>query len=228
MCQWLVSIATLPGGSCKFILLTVLLHDGITDLHLWILISRNQSKLMLWWDFKVILMRPRLSWYVAEDHALWYGYSSLGFYFLFIHSILICCSVITCSSLVNTCSVLKMPTAYIAQTAWGAFGAWSRINWSIFYWVKLMVFRMISGILKPLYVECFTNMSKWFCFFCRVWILVNTCVSFVAQEMIQIWCICADVDARPMHSPLVCALDKHQHQRLCTGLIISPVLSPII
>ena len=37
----------------------------------------------------------------------------------------------------------------------------------------------------------------------------KTCQSLVAQEMIQICCTCADVDAHPMHSPVVRALDEH-------------------
>ena len=35
--------------------------------------------------------------------------------------------------------------------------------------------------------------------------------------MIQIRYTCTDVDAFPMHPPSVRALDKHQHQRTCTG-----------
>ena len=36
--------------------------------------------------------------------------------------------------------------------------------------------------------------------------------------MIQIQCTCADVDADPMHSPLVCALDEYQHQMRAVDL----------
>ena len=32
-----------------------------------------------------------------------------------------------------------------------------------FHWVKLLVFFMFSGILKPFYLLFFTNMSKLFC-----------------------------------------------------------------
>ena len=33
-----------------------------------------------------------------------------------------------------------------------------------FHWVKLLIFFLFSGILKPFYLQFFTNMSKWFCF----------------------------------------------------------------
>ena len=87
--------------------------------------------------------------------------SRIGLEKQFIHSNLISCSLI--GSLVNTRSVLKMSTALCvlhqdcAQTARGAFGAWSRPRTShrlihFFHWVNLLIFFMFSGILKPFYL----------------------------------------------------------------------------
>ena len=54
-------------------------------------------------------------------------------------------------------TALRVLRQVCAQTAQGAFGAWSRARTShrlihFFHWVKLLIFFMFSGILKPFYL----------------------------------------------------------------------------
>ena len=78
-------------------------------------------------------------------------------YKIFIHSNLISCSLI--GSFVNTRSVLKMSTALrvlrpdCARCFWRVI---ARVNVTstdpFFHWVKLLIFLMFSGILRPFYL----------------------------------------------------------------------------
>ena len=69
---------------------------------------------------------------------------------------------------------------------------------SFFHWVKLSIFFMFSGILKPFYLFFVQTWGNDFVFLLCM-NTVNTCVSLVAPEEIQIQCTCTDVDVRPMH-----------------------------
>ena len=101
-------------------------------------------------------------------------------YIEFIHSNLISCSLI--GSLVNTWSVLKMSTALRVLCP-----DWARCFWCViarvnvtstdpfFHWVKLLIFFMFSGILRPFYLFHFIHEhEQMILFFCCVWIrLIN-------------------------------------------------------
>ena len=81
----------------------------------------------------------------------------------------------------------------------------------------LLFFMYNGGILKPFYIYIFSQTLTNDFVFLSCMNSINTCVSLVAREMIQIQCTCADVDARSMHSPSVRAKNKHQLQRACSG-----------
>ena len=91
-----------------------------------------------------------------------------------------------------------MHSAYCAKTARGAFGAWSRAWTShrlFFHLVKLLILFMFSWIFKPFYIWFFTNISKWFLFFCRVWIRLITLHLLLlgkcdkSMHLPWIWCL---------------------------------------
>ena len=142
-------------------------------------------------------------------------------WYKFIHSNLISCFLI--GSLVNTQSVLK----YLSKVDSSSLKCWDNplfllhdrardrhIDWSIFRWVKLLIFFMFSGILKPFYLQFFINMSKWVCF---------SVVYELDQYMCKSCCSCKKWFKSSalalmlmfihMHSPSVLALDEHQNQR---------------
>ena len=87
-----------------------------------------------------------------------------------------------------------MHSAYYAQTQ-GAFVAWSRawLLHQLIHFEKLLIFFIISGILKPFYLQLITNMIL---FFFRVWIrsiMRKSCsCSRNDSNLVQLrWCWCS-------------------------------------
>ena len=75
-----------------------------------------------------------------------------------------------------------------------------------FHLEKLLLFFMICGILMHFIRYFFHELDQMILFFCGVRI---SWVNLVARETLKIRCTCAYVDARPVHSPSVCAVNEH-------------------
>ena len=134
----------------------------------------------------------------------------------FIHSSLVSCSLI--GSLVNTQSVKQMYNA-LRLLRPGCSRCFCCVILRIivtstdplFHWVKLLIFFMLSGILKQFYLWMIL-------FFCRVWIRSIHAQVLLLEKWLKSSALALMLIARPMHSPSVHVLDEQSTSATsCTG-----------